>query len=784
MKLPRSLLAMIVALACLPSMHGTGQARAELAVAGLFGDRMVLQREKPVRIWGTATAGEQVTVEIGGQTNSTVADAAGHWQVVFDPLAANATGQQLTARVGEAKAGPEQRVFNDVVIGDVWLLAGGADVARAVMHLPPSNDGTTEFKPDATRNVRVCMIPQRTAREPESEAKAPWQVVGAGDPARLAAEPALLAQAIAAAIEERGGKRVPVGVIAVANAKPIECWMSRETLAATPAAKPIVDFYASDAWKSFSMGTYEDRMKAWLEYNQKLPLNPLPKPKPDDDTSRPQQEPASVWNSMIAPLAQPAGFKESFLAIRGVVWDQGEDWATQNRAIQQGALLAALVPAWRTAFGDPALPFAVVQLKPHRYALGVGGIGIDGRLAAELREAQIKATEEAKATLVTTIDLPADPTPARIVERIARVLVPQAPAGLSGSASAGKETARGPQLVSAEPRGDSIVLTFRNTNGGLTAKGGKLEGFAIAASPMRWVWADATIEGDTVVLSSPAVPKPEGVRYAYEDLPTRAATLCDARGEPALPFRTDAHLTLTGSHLDPGVPILRFSRHRQPAIEDSRLPRVLIIGDSISGHYLERLRLLMDGKANIVGEASMDKNKNTWAAVGNRFYRSDAASRGDDLKNYLAESGPWDIVHFNNGIHMFSRAKPGDEKPYAEQLRKVVATIRESGAVCLFANSTGTPADNTIPSSPNYLTNCRAFNAAAEEVMRELSVPVTDIHGLIQPRIKELISADLIHTNAEADQMMAELIATRLKETMAALPSDRPRSLIGTPKQE
>ena len=68
--------------------------------------------------------------------------------------------------------------------------------------------------------------------------------------------------------------------------------------------------------------------------------------------------------------------------------------------------------------------------------------------------------------------------------------------------------------------------------------------------------------------------------------------------------------------------------------------------------------------------------------------------------------------------------------------------------------------------------------------MRELSVPVTDIHGLIQPRIKELISADLIHTNAEADQMMAELIATRLKETMAALPSDRPRSLIGTPKQE
>jgi hypothetical protein len=175
-----------------------------------------------------------------------------------------------------------------------------------------------------------------------------------------------------------------------------------------------------------------------------------------------------------------------------------------------------------------------------------------------------------------------------------------------------------------------------------------------------------------------------------------------------------------------------------------------------------------------VGEASLDNKKNSWAAVGPRFYRSDLASKDDNLKNFLAESGPWDIVHFNNGIHMFAGAKPGDEKPYAEQLKKVVATIRESGAVCLFANSTGTVADNTIAKSPHYLTNCKAFNAAAEAVMRELGVPVTDIYGMIQPRIKELISGDLIHTNAEADQMMAELIAKRLTETIATLPT-KPR---------
>jgi hypothetical protein len=304
------------------------------------------------------------------------------------------------------------------------------------------------------------------------------------------------------------------------------------------------------------------------------------------------------------------------------------------------------------------------------------------------------------------------------------------------------------------------------------AKGGKLKGFAIASSLFRWVWADARIEGDAVIVSAPTVEKPQGVRYAWEDLPSRGANLFNWAGQPAAPFRTDDHLSCTANHIDPSSPILRFTPRRDLGIEDPRLPRILIIGDSISGHYLSGVRERMRGRANVIGESSM--RKGTWASMAPNFYRSDWAARGDDLKKFLTKRGPFDIVHFNNGIHNFFRAKPGDEKPYAEQLRKVVATIRESGAVCLFANSTGTVADNTISKSPNYLTNCRAFNAAAEAVMRELNVPVTDIYGMIQPRIKELISSDLIHTNKEADAMMADLIAKRLTETVAQLPTRKP----------
>lgn len=747
----RRVCAHVIVVGWLAAGMATGTVHADVSLAGVFADRMVVQRDKPLVVWGTAKPGEKVTVEFSGKTTSAVADEKGSWRAMLEPLDADAVGKPLVAKSGDAKPGPDHRVVNDVVVGDVWLLAGGASCGRLVMSLPNADALAQGFSAEAYSLVRTAVVSPRTSAEPVADVKLTWGSIGKGDPKRVPFEAAELAKAIAA------DTKVPVGVIVISNPKPVECWMSREALAASPDAKPILEFYAGDAWKGMTTGSYEDRMKAWLEYNQQLPLNPLPKPKPDDDTSLPQQEPAAVWNGMVVPLVP--------LSICGVVWHHGEDWQTQNRAVHQGRLLMALIPAWRNAFRSPGLPFAVVQLEPHLYATQIPGVGIDGRMAAELREAQRGAAEQADAMFVTTIDLPVDPPAATLARRIADAL------------SLGTDATKnnGPRLIRAETKGDKVVLTFTNTNGGLTAKGGSLKGFAIAASPMRWIWADAKIDGDTVVVSAPVVSKPEGVRYAWEDVPARGATLCDAKGNPANPFRTDSHPLVTEINVTPDAFILRFNRRSNPSIEDPALPRILIIGDSISGHYHERLRRLMEGKANIIGEASLptrpDTKKSYWASVGNRFYRTDTATNGDDLKNYLAQSGPWDIVHFNIGIHMFSKAQPGDEKPYAEKLRQVVQTIRESGAMCLFANSTGTVADNTIPNSPKYLTNCKAFNAAAEEVMREMGVPVTDIYGLIQPRIKELIGADLVHTTAEADQMMAELIAKRLSETISAHPA-------------
>ena len=706
---------------------------AEIKLPGVFAPNAVLQRDKPVPVWGWADAHARVTVEFAGQKKDATADAGGKWSVTLEALPANAAPTSLTV------SAPPARPISiaGLVVGDMFLCAGGSEVGKRGTEKDSAPDDP-KMPP-----VRVFAVSPSTAREPQADIKGRWMPAVSSGVKGLPAQAFYLGRTLAAE------NNVPVGIVSISIGNPVECWMSHEALAATPQASPILAFYSSDAWKQRTVGTYEERLNAWMEIQRKLPLNPPPKPMPDDVDKLARQEPAAVWNACLAPLVP--------MALRGIVWDGGEEWASQSRAFQQGQLLPAMVADWRRAFGDGALPFILVELHPHRYAVP---FGIDGRLAAELRDAQRSAAAQAKAGIVTTIDFPTDPAPREVATRIA-------------DAIQGRDHS-GPVLARRETQGDKIVLHFTNTHGGLKAKSGELKGVAIASSLFRWVWADTKIEGDTIIVSAPTVSKPQGVRYAYEDLPSRGATLTDGEGHPAAPFRTDTHFALTDLNLDPSAEVLRYTPRTDFGMEDPRLPRVLIIGDSISGHYLPGVRERMRGKANVIGESSssarypMDKFR--WSKLGPRFYRSDYASKDDELKNFLIEQGPFDVVHFNNGIHNFAGANPGDEKPYAEQLRKVVATIRASGAVCLFANSTGTVADNTIPKSPRYLSNCLAFNAAAEAVMKELSVPVTDVHGLIQPRIKELISADLIHTNPEADQMIADLIAKRLSETLDTLP--------------
>ncbi|MGE5488702.1 MAG: sialate O-acetylesterase [bacterium] len=232
--------------------------------------------------------------------------------------------------------------------------------------------------------------------------------------------------------------------------------------------------------------------------------------------------PTVLYEGMLKPIAP--------LAIAGALWYQGE--ANSERAFQYRRLLPAMIADWRKLFGQGDFPFYIAGLPAFKQRRDTP---VDGDEWTELREAQALTVASVPNTcLAVTIDTgeadnihPREKLP--VGDRLARCAL----AGYYGE----KVVFAGPTFVRAERLPGALRLHFTNTDGGLVAKGGKLEQFAVAGKDRKWHWAEARIEGDTVVVSSPEVPEPLEARYAWQSNPP--ATLYNGAGLPAVPFRTD-----------------------------------------------------------------------------------------------------------------------------------------------------------------------------------------------------------------------------------------------------
>ena len=228
-----------------------------------------------------------------------------------------------------------------------------------------------------------------------------------------------------------------------------------------------------------------------------------------------------LYNGMIAPLV-PFG-------IKGAIWYQGESNAGRGKQYQ--TLLPTMIKDWRNRFGVGDFPFFIVQLAnfmaPHDQP---------GESAwAELREAQsLTAQTLPKTGLAVAIDIgdAADIHP-KNKQEVGRRLALAA----QGIAYGDKIEYSGPIYDSMKIEGGKIRLKFTHA-AGIAAKGGaKLLGFAIAGADKKFVWADAVIDGQDVVISAATVEKPSAARYNWADNPN--GNLVNAAGLPAVPFRTD-----------------------------------------------------------------------------------------------------------------------------------------------------------------------------------------------------------------------------------------------------
>ena len=487
-----------------------GAASAGISLAPVFSDHAVLQRDKPVPVWGRAGAGEKISVSFREQTVNTTAGADGRWIVYLAPLAASSEPADLVV------AGKETVAVRDVLVGEVWLASGQSNMEWSVSDL---NEAEKKIAAVDLPLVRHLKIERSVAAAPADTVKTSgWQPATPQNVGGFSA----VAYFFARDLQRKLG--VPVGIVHSSwGGTAIESWMSDASRQSTSLAAAIEARWqkAMTEWPPERVARYPAEMAAWQKADEHARAtktkNTLPWPQPPA-TPDSQLRPGGLFNGMIAPL-QPG-------ALRGVIWYQGE--SNVGRAGEYAELFKAMIRSWRANWGDAGLPFYFVQLP--NFADGKPG----GRQWALLREAQAKAFELPATGMAVAIDAGEAEVlhPTHKME-IARRLALIAKAQVYGS----QDDFSGPVFASATREGPALRVRFMHAGTGLVAHDKPVQSLELAGADKIFRAATAKIERDTLVVSSPKVKEPVAVRYAWSNAPV--ANLYNGAGLPAAPFRSD-----------------------------------------------------------------------------------------------------------------------------------------------------------------------------------------------------------------------------------------------------
>lgn len=636
--------------------------RTRLRTAGLFGHGMVLQRDRPVPVWGWGTPGVRVSVTFRGQAESTIVDGKGKWMVTLAPMTAGGPGEMgIFDDVDEL-------VLANVLVGDVWLCSGQSNMA---FPLSQAKNSSSEIDAADHPNIRFFKVGFNAADEPAMDVRGVWRTCTPSVAGSFSAVAYGFARELL--IEEK----VPIGIIESSwGGSSGEAWTPRRALSFDPELKPLLESYdraktinreeieqyrqrsriprptvqSDPGNRGFALGyhspKFDDRnwskLKVpgyWEDLDPKMqidgvvwyrrvinlphefddheltlhlgqiadldnvywngvqvgftvageidpaglvrryvvhprlvraganviairvfnregkggfasdpgdmkirsvaslvpmplagdwrvkvetPLDPsLIKPLEIPFGPGHPRAPSNLFNGMIKPLAP--------FSLTGVAWYQGETNA--GRGKQYTVLLPKLIQSWRNEFTQGDLPFLIVQLPGYRARTTQPK---DSEWA-EIREAQRLATKLPRVGLAVTIDLgdandihPRNKIPVgqRLAEAARQLVYYTTVRGLS------------PTIDGFKIEGNTIRLYFKNTAGGLmTDSNAALRGFIVAGPDRRFAPAQAIIENESVLVSSPLVPEPVAVRYGWADNPD--CNLLNRAGLPASPFRTD-----------------------------------------------------------------------------------------------------------------------------------------------------------------------------------------------------------------------------------------------------
>jgi len=448
---------------------------AQLKVASVLGNDMVLQRNAEVRIWGKAIPTQKVNVFTSWNKVSTIttADEKGNWILKVKTTDAGGPYSILI------RSNTEKLQLTNVLLGEVWLCSGQSNMEMPVKGFEDQPiSRSADILMDAQNDrIRLFNVEHASLKSPQDTSVGQWKIANAVTVSKFSAVGYLFAKQLQQKLN------VPVGVICSAwGGSRIEPWMDAQTLATFPNALAQTTF----------------------------------------DGIQPQHRASTLYNGMIAPIQN--------MVIKGALWYQGE--SNIINYYEYAGLMQAMVAQWRKNFDVGEFPFYFVEIAPYPYPY-------KGALNSALqRESQCKAYSLIpNAGMVSTIDLgdedwihPAEK--ATIAKRLSLW-------ALSETYHQDGLPYKTPTFSTMEVKDSVATLSFQHVLLGLTSFGRKVTCLEIAGADKVFYPAQMSMAKKQLKVWSANVKAPVAVRYAFSNYPKTEGYLYNTAGLPVPSFRTD-----------------------------------------------------------------------------------------------------------------------------------------------------------------------------------------------------------------------------------------------------
>ena len=468
--------------------------QAAVRLPGFFGDHMVLQQESEIPLWGWCDPGEDISVTLGKAEATTTGDSSGTWRVTLPAM--RASTEPFTLRV----EGTNTIEINDILIGEVWLCSGQSNMEWTVDR---STNHDAEIAAADYPLIRHIKIAKRSSTTPLDDIEADWTVCSPKVAGSYTAAGYFMARTLHKELDvpiglinsSWGGTRVepwtpPIGFQNVPKLQDIYQSVLDRTPGTEQYARKLQNFMnANAAWTQQAKAALADKKSVKPSPTYPEQLKPF--------TSH--QDPTMLYNGMIHALV---GFP-----IRGAIWYQGESNHTEGMLYFEKK--KALIEGWRSLWGLGNFPFYYVQIAPFQYGTE------NGEILARFWEAQAAVQQLPNTGMVVindiaTLDNIHPPNKQDVGNRLAML-------ALKNNYGRIDIVADSPEVDSLQLAGENLVVTFKNTGGGLATRDKQAPTHfeIIGPGTPEFVPATAVIDGDTVILAADGIDAPKAFRFAW-----------------------------------------------------------------------------------------------------------------------------------------------------------------------------------------------------------------------------------------------------------------------------